>query len=73
MCCTRSGVSNTQATTPLRVFSNAESNIASRSAQSWRACSRNASSSITRSFKAQVSSARPKVEKFPCSFAKYGA
>ena len=43
MCCTRSVVSNTQATTPRRVCSSALKNIASRSCWIITACFRNAS------------------------------
>ena len=70
MCWTRSVVSKTQATTPRRVRSSAEKNIALRSSKIRYACFKNASESMACSLSAQVSSAIPRVEKAPNSLAR---
>jgi hypothetical protein len=57
----RSEVSNTTVTKPFFVLSSTFHSCALRSSQMSHACFRNASSSITRSFSAHVSSARPSV------------
>ncbi len=66
----RSLVSKTTVTKPLRVLSSASQSCFLRSSKYNQACFRKASSSITRSFSAQVSSARPSVANGPSVFAR---